>query len=710
MTLTVLAQPLRTFARPRAAPRRLPGLGLGLLLGLAGCAGAPPKWKLPDPPVRTAAEAPADAQARLGAAEQGADSRRASPLPAPPAGAPALRQASELPRPERLPPGPMQLNLRDLPLPDFVNYVFGDLLRLSFQMDQAVSNLKPVVTLRLSEPTDGGSVFDAALQVLAQYGVGVRLDGDLLRVALTSDPALQQAPLIFTGEALPDIPSTHRPVFHLVQLKAVANTTMLGWLKAAFAGIKIDLTENAERNSILLRGAPALVAQAAAAARELDQPLLRGRHALRFQPRFREAASLAGEMVEVLKAQGVHASTSSTLGAVIVLPIKSINSLLIFAADATWRDHALALAESLDLQPQDSGGGTSWFSYAVRNTAAGSVADVLGQLLGDAPAPAAAPAEAMGAAGSATAARRAPASRARAGGRVVVDESRNLLFFAGTHSEWLNLRGLIEQLDQPARMVLVEVTIAEVTLSDESRLGVEWALSQISLGGLSGGLTFQDGDSFGLPTAGLTWAPISSSGQTRALLNAFAQSDRVSILSSPRILVRSGEEATIDVGTEIPVITQTAALPGADAGGGNLVSLQQVQMRKTGVRLNVKPIVHADARVDLEVRQEVSEALPNQSSGIDSPAIFERTIGTHLSLRDGGAVLLGGLISESRSRGGSKLPGLGDLPLLGRLFRVEGDKASRTELLVLIVPYIIRDENEAEEVSRLLREQLQLLH
>ncbi|MFH2079654.1 MAG: type II and III secretion system protein, partial [Pseudomonadota bacterium] len=136
-------------------------------------------------------------------------------------------------------------------------------------------------------------------------------------------------------------------------------------------------------------------------------------------------------------------------------------------------------------------------------------------------------------------------------------------------------------------------------------------------------------------------------------------------------------------------------------GGASI--LQQVQYRKTGVLLELSAVVHSGQRVDLEISQEVSEATQTNTSDISSPSIFSRRLQTSLSLQDGESMLLGGLISSSTTEGTSKVPGLGDIPVLGKLFQSSRNQESRTELLMLITPYVIEDASQARAITDAVR-------
>ena len=173
-------------------------------------------------------------------------------------------------------------------------------------------------------------------------------------------------------------------------------------------------------------------------------------------------------------------------------------------------------------------------------------------------------------------------------------------------------------------------------------------------------------------------------------------------------MVKSGEEASIDVGTEIPTISSQTASVQQTAGTSNI--LQSVQYRKTGIILNIQPIVYSDNRVDLQIRQEVSEALPlGTDAAVKSPSIFNRAVSTNLSLRDGSSVLIGGLMSRRETRSDSGVPYLKDIPIIGNVFKSRGKTGNKTELIVMIVPYIVETDAQATALTRSVGDRYEML-
>ena len=611
---------------------------------------------------------------------------------------------------------PIRVSFHDVPLIAFINAVFGEELGMSFVISPGLRDKTDLVTLKLTEPLPPRQLFATARRVLGEYGVDLReVEEGVLTFAPSEDVSSRDVPLLVSGRALPEVPASHRTIFQLVQLKVVRGPDVRGVLNEAFDHQDLQIVEDPDRNALLLKGDPDTLARALAMIEVLDQPLLRGRNAIVLEPVFMPAGELARALESVLQAEGYRVSIGVRgLGAVILLALDGVNKVIAFAGDEAVLAHVTDWARTLDTRRKDSIE-QAVFTYEVRNTQAEAIAETLGRMLesgfGPAPDPAApAPATPAGAGGEG----RAPAAGGaedgggaaalvRAGGRLVVDKSRNLLLFRGSGREWAEVRAVIGKLDRSVPSVLIEVLIAEVTLTDEEKTGFEFLLK----GGVgSRGLTASTLGGLGLAAGGLSFT-LDSAGETRAALNLFYKDDRVVIRSRPRLLVKSGETASIDVGNEIPVITQRSDDQRPVDGSTNIV--EEVTYRKTGVQLEIKPLVQANGLVDLQIAQQLSEARPTAATSLaGSPTILNRQISTSLTLRDGGSLLMGGLISGNQSAGEQGVPVLGRMPVLGRLFRVDAQQADRTELLVMVTPYVVADHEEGWELTRRIREQLEL--
>ncbi len=595
---------------------------------------------------------------------------------------------------------PIRVSFNGVPLVAFINEVFGTELGMSFIISAGLQQKTDLVTLRLTEPLSPSQLFATARRVLQEYGVDLREEEGILTFVASQEITSRDIPLLISGRTLPEVPPTHRMIFQLVPLRVVRGRQVTGWLKLAFPGDGLKIMEDPDRNALLLMGGMNMIAQAIAMIEVLDQPLLQGRYGVIIEPNFLEVKDLAQALRQVLVAEGYQVSVGQPGGSSILVPLEDLHKLVVFAADQSALEHIKEWSRILDEKEQEAIE-EAVFTYEVQNTRAEELTGTLNQMLASS-----SESQSM----ESSQGLRTPAvsdglSAPQSGqnGRIVVDKNTNLLIFRGSGKEWAEILSILAKIDKPVPSVLIEVLIAEITLTDEEGSGFEFLFnSSVDDFGVTGGTL----DALGLSSKALSMV-LDSAGQTRAVLNLFYEESRVSIRSNPKLLVKSGETASIEVGNEIPVITQISE-DGTQVGGTTNI-LQQVTYRKTGVLLDITAIVQANGLVDLEISQTLSEARPTASTSLEgTPTILNRSIATSLTLRDGGSLLMGGLISDNQSSGQAGVPGLGRLPLIGRLFRVDSFQQDRTELMIMVTPYVITSHEEGTELTERLNEQLEL--
>ncbi|MEL6413888.1 MAG: secretin N-terminal domain-containing protein, partial [Pseudomonadota bacterium] len=405
----------------------------------------------------------------------------------------------------------------------------------------------------------------------------------------------------------------------------------------------------------------------------------------------------------MMKAEGWQSSSNASVQrTILVLPVEFSNQLFIFSKSEAALSRAKFWLRQLD-QAATSGDTEQIFVYDVQNVDASLLAETVNAVLTGGRQP-----QSFGAAGQTPAAAGGefPADSRAAGsiggGAIVVDTISNRLIYSGTAADYARVRPLLEQLDRAPGEVLINVTIAEVTLTDTTRYGVDFFLD--SLGNDDFGVTLGTQDGIGLSGDGLRIGFLS--GNVDAALNAFAQNEQLNVLSKPKLVARSGGAARLQVGTDVPVVTSQRA-DNAQDGQGSLDVLQQVEYRKTGVLLTIEPIVFSQSRVDLTIAQEVSTVVEGSAGAAGSPTISNRTLDTQLSLEDGETVVLGGLIQTTNRESETGVPILKDLPFAGSLFKTNELGQTRTELLVLITAYVLRDREEKSQLANTLLEQIE---
>jgi hypothetical protein len=250
--------------------------------------------------------------------------------------------------------------------------------------------------------------------------------------------------------------------------------------------------------------------------------------------------------------------------------------------------------------------------------------------------------------------------------------------------------------------VLIEATIAEVALNDLLRYGVQY---YFDAGGVQGGFNTTGsgpaGAGSGLlePLAQLPgFNFIISGSNSNITIDALSRITDVQVLSSPSLVVQDNSEAILTVGDEIPIVTRTTQ--GIENPDAPVVA--NIEYRDTGVILEVRPRINTNNVVTLEISQEVSRVLPTDRRD-ENPIITQRRISSKVNVTSGQTVVLGGLIQDSTNQVQERVPVLGDIPVLGNLFRSTSNRAERTELIVFITPRVIRNAEDARDVSEELR-------
>lgn len=573
----------------------------------------------------------------------------------------------------------ISINFEGVRLPAFINTVFGELLEVTFEIDSQVLQKEQLVTLRTSDALKPDNFYQLVTQVLANYGVRVVYENNVYRV-IQNTQAQSEIPRIVRSRAFSTVPGDMRPVFLYVKIDNVRVKSMQIWLEQALKG-RLRINGVPYTNALMLLGTAEDIAAATEVIEILDQPNFAGNRSLKISPAFWTAEKLTQQLIIVLKAEGFAVDSNTESDAPIkLIPVQALNQIIVFASKEENLQHVMDWASELD-RPGQTINATGVYYHPIENTNAEDIASIIGQLLGE----------------SSEQSQEASSGDNDQTSKVIVDTGRNAIIFQGTAEEYAQFRSLAEQMDRAPYEVLIEATVAEVTLDKGESLGVLLNFDETGISTANQISVSSDG--------GILANLIQDRGDFTAALNAAADKSKVSILSSPRLVAASGKSASMQVGTQVPIITtQQTAPDGSTLGTSNI--LQQVQYRSTGIVLNIEPIVNSSRRVELTVRQEVSDAQNNDTSNIQSPIILTRGIETTLSVDDGETILLAGLISENFSEGDNGIPFLKDVPLIGNAFKTQSRALQKTELIVLLTPYIIDSQSTAREIRDAFRSKL----
>ncbi len=282
--------------------------------------------------------------------------------------------------------------------------------------------------------------------------------------------------------------------------------------------------------------------------------------------------------------------------------------------------------------------------------------------------------------------------------RIIADEANNSLVIVATAQEYEIIRPILTQLDVMPLQVLVDATIVEVTLTDTLKYGIQWYFSH-----KNGGQNLMEANNVGAIAAGAAsggfgYSFLSNAKDIGAILNAEANNNNVNVISSPSLMVLNNQEASMQVGKEISLMTGSmGSLNNNTTGSTNNVFSQQ-QQRKTGVKLKIKPRVNANGLVTMEVTQSVEDPGEVPSDG-GNPPILTREITSSVAVQSGETIVLGGLIKDNNTTGDSGVPFLHQIPVLGAMFGNKTKNQDKTELVVLITPRVVKSRQDAGMIT-----------
>jgi general secretion pathway protein D len=283
--------------------------------------------------------------------------------------------------------------------------------------------------------------------------------------------------------------------------------------------------------------------------------------------------------------------------------------------------------------------------------------------------------------------------------RIVADEYNNALLVFAPSAEFTKIEDALKKLDVIANQVLIEASILEVTLSDDLEFGLEWFIENSLTGNRQGSALLNvTGGALGPRVPGFSYSVANDSGVLRGVLNALAERSLVNVISTPSVMVLDNHTAAIHVGDQQPIRSAQTVTD----GGNTTVS---IEFRDTGVKLQVTPSVNAGGLVTMDVQQSVTDVGPVDPA-TSQRSFLERNVSSRVAVRSGESVVLGGLIRDNKSNGSLGLPVLSSLPVVGGLFGRSSTNSSRTELLVMITPKVLRNEQELRDVTLEMRRRM----
>ncbi|MFD2168193.1 type II secretion system protein GspD [Thalassotalea euphylliae] len=564
----------------------------------------------------------------------------------------------------------------ELPLAGFLHFVLGEQLAVNYVLSDEVNDESQNVTLNITDKVSAKKLFLLAEDVLKERDYVIKYDDNVFYIHKANKKASKGNVVYGYGKTIESVPQTSLEIIQMVPFEYGMQATLPNTLKLLL-GVKSYPDQ--KRNTVLIKGKRKEVIRALEFVQMMDKPAIQGREIGIYEVSYLQTQDLVRKLTELLKQEGISTgsggNTSSTLS---IVELDKQGQLIFFAANTTVIERAVFWAKEVDKPVLTAE--KQYFIYQPSFSRAVDLGASLQALIGSS----------SGVSGVTSAEREAGTGNQRQtvsasskSMKMVIDERANAVIFFTSGSEYQQILPLIKRLDIQPKQVMLEVTIAEVTLTDTFKSGVEFVLTNQGVE-KTGGFNLSSGGT------GLNYVLSGTNGSLEATL--FQSNENVNVLSRPSLLVRDGVTANINVGDDIPTVGEIIT----DPVNGSQTS---VVYRKTGVELDVTPTINARGVVIMDINQKISNQSPGTDAVAGSPIVFERSIKTEVIAESGQTVVLGGLISDNKSFNDTSVPFFSSIPLIGNLFDSKNDTLTKTELVVLVTPRVIESGDEWEHVK-----------
>ena len=593
----------------------------------------------------------------------------------------------------------VMLNFEQAPINEVIHTILGDTLALDYVIENQVPG---EITLRTRSPVPREQLLPILESLLRNNNV-LMVRGPNDRFFISGSPNIRST--------IPRFDSSPSQGFSnvIVPLQYIGATEMSEILKPVArddAFVRID----EGRNLLILAGTQLQLEGWLDIVSTFDVDQLAGMSVGIFPLSNASVQEVAVELEHIVSSEVAEAGLASLIN---ILPVERLNSILVVSPRSHYVDTVgewVKRLDSIDILATEP----TLHVYPVRNGDASQLSSLLSTIFGGSSgggtgrgstAPGLTQTTSGGGAGggqSQSSGKRGTGGTSSSlnlgnGVKVVSDDYNNSLLVYATTLEYQKIERVLTKLDVVATQVLIEASIVEVTLRDGLEYGLEWAFDNNLGGGDTGRGLLDLGGGLG-PQAGFSYTITNSAGAVKAVLNTLAEESLINVISTPSVLVLDNHTASIHVGDQQPIQSQSTV-----TNGGNVQN--SITYKDTGVKLDVTPSVNDGGLVTLDINQSVTDVGPVDAA-TRQRSFLERNVSSRVAIRSGESVVLGGLIRDNETEGKSGVPLLMDIPGLGALFSTTTKSSSRTELLIFITPRVMESEQDLRDLNREMRQRM----
>lgn len=602
--------------------------------------------------------------------------------------------------------GSYSLNFDEADLGEVAKVILSDILGQNYVLSPKVAGK---VTLQTSQPLTREELLPTLEMVLRMNNAALVKDGKIYHI----EPATEA---LYSS----DISTGSRSGYQtrVIPVKNVAVENMMEVIKPLLHD-KTILHVDGSRNILVASGTPDELARVLDMVSTFDIDILRGRSFGLFPLAHVEPETIIEELEAVFNKKG-KAEESDFFR---FIAIDRLNAVMAITHQAHYLNEIENWVRRLDRATSASGGGVN--VYRVQHADAEELADTLNEIFTGAQkkeksakvAPGQKATEITSKASDKPESKKSSAGNSSTGDskvanvgevRIIADKANNSVVVVATAREYETISTVINQLDVTPLQVLIDATIVSVALTNDLKYGISWYLTHgngsdaiASTATPPGEVARTLGTAAQAATAAATggFSAIYSSGAVKALLNAQASADNLNVISSPSLMVLNNQQAKINVGDQVPIQTSTTQVPISGGTAPSIAQTSSIQYIDTGVTLEVTPRVNANGMVIMEIKQVVSNAKPSTTGVTSTVTIAKKEVESFVAVHDGETIVLGGLIDDNNSVGKSGIPFLHTLPWIGSLFGSKDFRRTKTELVILITPRVVKSTLDSRLVT-----------
>lgn len=565
----------------------------------------------------------------------------------------------------------VSISVDGMTLVEFIHYVFDDLLDLNYVISTQLQSDTNKVSLNLKDAVSKEVLYATTEQLLAENDIAILRKDDIIYFQRKAKNKRYKTAAVGIGRFVGDVPDTTGDIVQIIPY-VYTNSSSLSSVITKLTGTKVQI--DGKRKIVMAEGTQKEVQEVMRVLRMLDVPSSIGKEIRLIDLAYINPGDLVEQLSELLQNDGFQVGNGRDITFV---SMPRLGAIVVYAVSIDAVERVELWSQKLDVAV--AGDEAQFFVYRPLFNKAGdlekSLSPIINTILN-------------GVSAEETKTPKAGAeNKPTSTSSMTVDETQNALVFYTTSEKYRKVLQLLQKLDLLPGQVILDIAIAEITLSDGISSGVDWFYD-------SEGQSEGSGTSTSGAPVSLTGSLLSSGalnlvgidGDWRVALNFLKSRQDVKVLSKPFFIVKDGEGATINSGSQIPTITQTST------SDTDRVT-NSVQYITTGIQVAITPTINAKGLINLEI--SMSSSTPTGDSL--TPSINSRSIKTNVFSADGQTVALGGLIQETLTDNNKNIPFLSSIPILGNLFGTTGDSYARTELMMLITTRIVKNVNEVDE-------------